>query len=186
MEKCSVSSCTRSSDGGHGWCRAHYMRWYQTGDVRADVPLRLHNVDPQLRFWPKVDKAGPTSDFLPTNSPCWTYTGHIDRNGYGLFRFGGSHVGAHRFSYEVVIGPIPAGLELDHLCNNRSCVNPSHLEPVTRGENVQRAVSRRTHCKHGHEFTEDNTRWNRSGGRVCVTCNKIRSSAFYYSKKINS
>lgn len=101
--------------------------------------------DLPTRFWAKVDKNGP----FPTEAPglsgaCWQWTASIiHTTGYGAFGVEGRKRGAHRVSYELVIGPIPDGLTIDHLCNNRRCVNPSHLEPVTQGENVRRAYARR-------------------------------------------
>ena len=120
--------------------------------------------DPSERFFAHVVR-GPS---------CWTWDGS-KRNGYGLFNIGsncdGSRrvVSAHRFAYQLRKGPIPDGLTLDHLCRNRSCVNPDHHEPVTAAENVARSARVRTHCKHGHEFTPENTRMYR-GARVCRTC----------------
>ena len=171
---CTIEACDRPLET-RGWCHAHYMRWYQTGDVRAHVPLRLHNVDPQLRFWPKVSKT----------EGCWIYEGHKDRNGYGLFRLGATHVIAHRFSYELSNGQIPVGLELDHLCKNLSCVRPDHLEPVSHLENMRRAYAHQTHCKHGHELTEENTWSSKTGGRVCKECSRRRVREHYQRKREN-
>ncbi|MEV4271931.1 HNH endonuclease signature motif containing protein [Micromonospora aurantiaca (nom. illeg.)] len=82
---------------------------------------------------------------------------------------------AHRIAYEMKRGPVPDGLELDHLCRNRRCVRPAHLEPVTRrtnllrGETIPARLAERTHCRHGHEFTPENTyQWR--GSRFCRTC----------------
>lgn len=148
------------------------MRWFQTGDVRADVPLRLHNVDPALRFWPKVRKT----------DQCWIYEGHADRNGYGLFRLGKTHVIAHRFSYELINGPIEDGLEIDHLCKNRSCVRPDHLEAVTHLENMRRAYADKTHCIHGHLLSEENVWRQKTGARICKECSRKRVREHYQRK----
>jgi len=112
---------------------------------------------------------------------CWLWTGFVGGNGYGSFtvwRVG--TIWAHRMVYERVVGPIPEGLELDHLCRVRRCVNPQHLEPVTRRENARRGESpaglkaRQTHCKRGHEFTEQNTRRDKYGNRSCRSCDAAR------------
>ena len=92
--------------------------------------------------------------------------------------------GAHRVSYQLVVGEIPEGLTLDHLCRNPSCVNPDHLEPVTTKENILRGVSkiaqqaRQTHCKRGHPFDEENTMIVRGSARQCRACNKARCAAW--------
>jgi hypothetical protein len=106
---------------------------------------------------------------------CWLWTGYIAPNGYGRTSFGqqrGAYV--HRVVYEVLVGLIPPGLHLDHLCRVRHCVNPDHLEPVTPGENVRRgANATKTCCINGHAYTPDNTR-HQKAGRYCVTCNRER------------
>ncbi len=128
------------------------------------------------RFWAKVDKA---------ESGCWNWTASLRNGGYGQFRVGDVVNLAHRFYYEHVRGPVPVGLELDHLCRNRTCVNPDHLEPVTHTENMQRATRLQTHCRQGHEFRPDNLYINKRGGsrahRVCRTC--VLSGSKKYSKK---
>lgn len=108
---------------------------------------------------------------------CWLWTGARSRDGYGKFSAKtGVTVNAHRLIYELVMGPIPEDLELDHLCRVRHCVRPKHLEAVTHRENVDRGVTARTHCKNGHEFTSENTyqRTNHLGGvtRICRTCKR--------------
>lgn len=97
------------------------------------------------RFWSKVDKT----------DTCWLWTAALVK-GYGRFTSDVRQMGAHRWSYEALVGPIPEGLTLDHLCRNPRCVNPDHLEPVTQRENVAR-IPRKTHCPQGHPFTAENT-----------------------------
>ncbi len=117
----------------------------------------------------------------PLDSPCWIYRKRPTDNGYAQMRMpDGRQPTAHRAFYEHHVGPIPAGLTLDHLCRNRRCVNPQHLEPVTRGANVLRGDTlparnaTKTHCPRGHEYDAANTHINRQGGRVCRTCNRNR------------
>lgn len=124
------------------------------------------------RFWSKVEKT----------SGCWEWRGGRKPEGYGVFSTGGRAGGmvrAHRAAYWLLVGPIPEGLFLDHLCRNPGCVNPAHLEPVTHAENVARGdagqhQARKTHCKHGHEFTPANTIW-RGHLRQCRACNNERN-----------
>jgi hypothetical protein len=109
---------------------------------------------------------------------CWLFTGHVDRNGYGLVTNRGGSVLAHRIVYEAVVGAIPNGLVADHLCRFRSCCNPLHIELVTQAENVRRSVcppalnGEKEFCDSGHEFTPENTFWRKEGGRTCRECRR--------------
>lgn len=106
---------------------------------------------------------------------CWEWSGYHAKTGYGTMAFGGKPEYVHRVSWEVFRGPIPIGLQIDHLCRNRSCFNPDHLEPVPQAENIRRGEgvsginARKTHCQKGHEFTPENTYLSR-GFRSCRTC----------------
>ncbi len=104
-------------------------------------------------------------------SGCWLWLGALKENGYGAFGMKrGANGYAHRFSYLVHKGDIPDGLEIDHLCRVRCCVNPDHLEAVTHQVNKIRGI--KTHCKYGHALTEDNLYYDPIGRRYCVICQK--------------
>lgn len=113
-----------------------------------------------------------------TDNGCIEWIAGIQGEGYGQFFAGRSRAGetgkiaAHRWSYEYHVGPIPEGLHIDHLCRNRLCINPDHLEPVTPAENVARSFGnhRKTHCPQGHPYDEVNTYRSPKGGRVCRAC----------------
>ena len=129
------------------------------------------------RFWDKVLKT----------ATCWLWTRHRQRSGYGSHWWNGQPALAHRVAYEIAVGPIPVGLEIDHLCRVRGCVNPAHLEAVTPRENALRSESfagrnaRATHCKHGHPFIPGNTRrrigHNGHPRRECLRCAREQENA---------
>lgn len=123
---------------------------------------------PEVRFWAKVDKT----------EMCWLWTGWCTENGYGKFTVAGRRVFAHRWAYGAEVGPIPAGLVIDHLCRVKNCVRPSHLEVVTQRENNLRGVgvtaqnAKATVCAQGHPYDEANTIRTKEGYRLCRACRK--------------
>lgn len=131
--------------------------------------------DPRLpaRFWAKVELGG---------GGCWIWTASRKPNGYAQIRSCGRTLYAHRVSYEALVGPIPAGLDLDHLCRVRHCVRPDHLEAVDRATNIRRGMiaevnrrraAARTHCPQGHPYSPENTRFEKVG-RSCRACSRSR------------
>jgi hypothetical protein len=135
--------------------------------------------DPRLpqRYWDKISPEPTTG--------CWLWTA-FDQEGYGRFGWRGSVKLAHRVAYEELVGPVPDGLQLDHLCRVRQCCNPLHLEAVPQHVNRERgnyrlggekagAMKRAiTHCPRGHEYAGDNLRVTKRGHRKCITCEKLR------------
>jgi HNH endonuclease len=121
------------------------------------------------RFWPRVDRRGPEE--------CWPWLGAVS-HGYGVFPFSAeqSAARAHRVAYELLIGEIPDGLTIDHLCRNKLCQNPAHMEPVTGGENTRRAHAAITHCPAGHPYDEANT-YRVNSTRYCRACGRARAAA---------
>lgn len=145
---------------------------------------KLHELSEkdQARFWSKVA--------LPNENGCMLWLAGKSHDGYGQFFLlpYGRNVYAHTVSYFLAYGPIPSGMELDHVrsagCANRHCVAPLHLEAVTHAENMKRGETfaarkaAQTHCIHGHEFTEVNTQVKPNGNRNCRTCRRARDRRY--------
>lgn len=125
-----------------------------------------------------------------TDSGCWRWVKGKDRYGYGKINVGGRNRGAHRVSYETFRGRVPDGLQLDHLCRVRNCINPRHMECVTsaqntlRGDGVSARAARRTHCPAGHPYDESNTYVLPNGDRGCRACRNASSAAYKARKRI--
>ena len=163
-----------------GYCEAHYRRLLRHGSPMAgrSAPCLGSLAD---RLWCRVDKEG-------ARAGCWLWRGGLS-NGYGSLSYEGRHELVHRIAYKLLVGPIPSGLTLDHLCRVRHCVNPAHLEPVPQRTNVLRGIglpaqrARQTHCKRGHPFDLANTclssdmAWGNH--RRCKTCRRQRDRARY-------
>lgn len=167
---CSIAGCGRVHDA-RGYCKAHYVR------ARASGELAL------------IDRVNWRDNYEVSDSGCWIWQGRVDRDGYGARggvmrqEFGTDR--AHRAFYMLLVGPIPDGLVIDHLCRVPACVNPEHLEPVTPEENTQRgenflAVNRRVQsCPQGHEYSGENLiiKVKRSGqkSRTCKVCRNAQA-----------
>lgn len=162
---CKAPGCSRKADS-NGECPTHYSRMKRHNSYDDPRPTL------EERFWPKVDK---------TSHPdgCWLWTGAKIKD-YGIIHVRGrKNVRTHRVAYELLVGPVPDGLELDHLCRNPPCCNPAHLEAVShkvnslRGESPWARNARKTHCKRGHPFDEANTYVRTTGDRACRKCQRM-------------
>lgn len=167
----------------------HHLQKAQES-VRADQP------EPSLRATVRQLELF-AHKFLISGSGCWIWTGFIAANGYGRLGRGRKVFPAHRWGYLAIRGGFPLRLDLDHLCRNRACVNPYHLEPVTRSVNQRRGLvgmglrkmpDLPTHCKLGHEYTLENTHYraNRRSSRVCITCDIPKRQRYYATRKLKA
>lgn len=172
--KCYVKECQRQIHA-RGLCEMHYRRLLKTGIIGTCTPQRE-----QRRFVAGSDEERFLKNVLKTDT-CWFWTGAKTTSGYSEFQVNKKTIYAHRWSYEFYIGKIPQGLVIDHLCRNRLCVNPNHLEAVTNKENILRGNglpainARKTHCKNGHKLSEN---------RRCYICSRLRDKFRYPKRKI--
>jgi len=192
---CKAENCSRDRSV-KGYCSKHYQRLLKHGDAEHVSQIRDDNV---ARFWAYADTSGG-------DDACWPWHS-TDRNGYGSMFLNGEgrrSVLAHRFAYELLVGPIPEGLVIDHTCHrpsecdlasscpHRRCCNPRHLEAVETVVNNHRGNTwsgrnvRKTHCPQGHPYDDENT-FERNGVRTCRTCARARTLAHYHrTKKLKS
>lgn len=146
-----------------------------------DLIERIEAATGPDRFWSKVDR--------PDSESCWTWRASLSPKGYGQFSVGSKSaktyrmMKSHRYAYEAMIGPIPSGLDLDHLCRNKACCNPLHLEPVTSAENNRRKALATSACFRGHPFTPENTCKGRNDTRECRTCRRDRKRKYRNASK---
>ena len=167
---CSIAECDRATYS-RDWCRKHYQRWQRTGSPEGQQKTPVAD-----RLWAKVTKD-------PSPSGCWTWTGCLVR-GYGQIQGEGpERIYTHRLAYQLLVGEIPEDLVLDHICRNRACCNPDHLEAVDLRTNILRGIApsavnaRRTFCTNGHPLNGDNLLIEPDGHRKCRSCRRMHQAA---------
>ena len=162
--ECSVEGCEKPFRR-NDLCDMHSARLRKTGSVGTAQPSAIYGtVRERLIAHRAIDPS----------AGCWNWTASTDPRGYGEIGIAGRRKLVHRIAYEEFLGEIPAGLTLDHLCRNRACFNPDHLEPVELSENSRRAAPyrRRAECHRGHPLSGDNLYVSPSGIRHCRTCRR--------------
>jgi len=186
LTQCTIPDCERPHEG-RGLCRHHYQQARRRGSLEQHPKRSPVSLADRLR----------DNTLLTPN--CWLWTGYRNRQGYGQITIKREVHPVHRVMYEWVVGPIPEGLECDHLCHgadtsckggndcpHRRCVNPKHLETVTPTENKHRGVhARKTHCPRGHLYDEINT-YVSKGSRFCRTCQRAAEQRWYWKRKAQS
>ena len=163
MKNCTIIGCDLKHMGV-GFCQKHYQRFKKHGD-----PNKVDN------FY-REDEKRFLSHVKIIDSGCWEWQGRISNKGYAHFFWDKSTKNAHRFSYKQYVGPLTKGLQIDHLCRNKTCVNPSHLEQVTQQVNISRIPRHtKTHCKKGHEYTPENSYFYKETKRCCRICLRLKN-----------
>ena len=176
---CAIPECLKPAGvigSARGWCREHYRRWQRHGDPLGGRPYYGYPAN----LWAQCDRSGG-------NEACWPWTGYITPHGYGQTYEPAGRAQAHVAMYRHLVGEVPDGYEVDHLCHSRSfdcnggstcrhrrCINPAHLEPVSKAENRRRqgaSKHRRTRCARGHPRTEANVYVAKDdGAKRCRVC----------------
>ena len=161
---CSIEGCESTHRLARGWCWKHYQRWLKWGD-------------PLVTSYPKYPWPENLLRRLEVQpNGCVYFTGFVSKDGYGQVQKDGRQRSAHVAMWQLMVGPVPDGLVLDHLCRNRPCVNVGHLEPVTskennlRGESPPAVNARKTHCPEGHEYDRTILRSDGRTERKCLLC----------------
>ena len=142
----------------------------------------------------RLDALGPkfAERFVVSDDGCWLWVAGKDNNGYGQFWVKPRTRRAHQLAYEAVHGPVPNGLELDHICRKPACINPDHLRAVTHYENVMcgfgvgARAARQERCKHGHDLTPENLVKTSGTRRMCLLCHRRRALAYYHRQRAAS
>lgn len=185
INKCLIDDCFNKKYV-KGLCLKHYTQLHRNNHVG----LKLGTVEERF-----LNRFCILPEYRYKDSYCWVWNHSKLNNGYGIISLNGKRILAHRYSYEYFKNKLPKfvnkGLEIDHLCHNRLCVNPDHLELVEHKINVLRGNAKynnyqktKTHCPKGHVYDENNTWVNKLGHRFCRECHKIRESKRYVNKTL--
>lgn len=159
---CSIKGCDRPHES-RGWCNMHYKRWRKHGDLFRGLPSTVD------RFWAKVDSRD--------GDECWPWVAKA-RKGYGQFPLDGRFIRAHRFAYELAVGPIPEGYQIHHVCGNRLCCKPGHLKAVTATQHVEHHLGRSLTEPLCMRHPPEAERRQPSGRRYCAMCSCERWAAW--------